>query len=180
MPEYEERRSAVIDMADLASRSGEVLGHSSWRRITQHDVDTFATLTGDEQWIHVEPERAKAGPFGATIAHGYFTLSLSTVFLDEVLSVSGAELVLNYGSERIRYPAPVPVDSRVRSLIELAAVKPIDGGVQTTYRLTFEVEGQAKPGCVADIVYRYYTDLPGRAHGTPGTPGAPGAAADSP
>lgn len=159
MPQHEVRPS-IIDMADLESRSGEVLGQSSWHRITQDGVSDFARLTGDEQWIHVDPERAKAGPFGATVAHGYFTLSLSTVFLDEVLTVSGAGLVLNYGSDRVRYPAPVPVDSRVRALIELAAVKPLDGGVQTTYRLTFEVEGQRKPGCVADIVYRYYADFP--------------------
>lgn len=165
MPQHEVRPS-IIAMADLESRSGEVLGQSSWRRITQEDVSAFARLTGDEQWIHVDPERAKAGPFGATVAHGYFTLSLSTLFLDEVLTVSGAGLVLNYGSDRVRYPAPVPVDSRVRALIELAAVKPLDGGVQTTYRLTFEVEGQRKPGCVADIVYRYYADFPGGRDGS--------------
>lgn len=165
MPAHEVSPSS-IDIADLASRSGDALGHSGWRHITQDEVTAFARLTGDEQWIHVDPERAKAGPFGATIAHGYFTLSLSTVFLDEVLTVTGAGLVLNYGSERVRYPSPVPVDSRVRALIELAAVKPLDGGVQTTYRLTFEVEGQRKPGCVADIVYRYYAKFPGRGDGS--------------
>lgn len=164
MPELDEPQS-VIDVADLSSRSGEVLGHSSWRQVTQHDVDTFATLTGDGQWIHVDPERAKSGPFGTAIAHGYFTLSLTTQFLDEVLSVTGTHLVLNYGSDRVRYPAPVPVGSRVRALVELATVKPVDGGVQTTYRLTFEVQGQPKPGCVADIVYRYYAEFP-----NPGTP----------
>ena len=152
---------AVLDVDELASRLGELLGHSSWRTITQDDVDTFARLTGDEQWIHVDPERAKAGPFGGTIAYGYFTLSLSTVFLDEVVTVKGAGLVLNYGSNRVRYPAPVPVGSRVRAAIELPSVEPIPGGVQTTFRLTFEVEGQKKPGCVADIVYRYYTEFPG-------------------
>ena len=160
MPQPEALTPFVVDMAELASRSGQVLGHSSWRRISQDEVSAFAQLTGDEQWIHVDPERAKAGPFGATVAHGYFTLSLSTVFLDEVLAVTGAGLVLNYGSDRVRYPAPVPVDSRVRALVELVAVKPLEGGVQTTYRLTFEVEGQHKPGCVADIVYRYYADFP--------------------
>jgi acyl dehydratase len=153
---------AVLDVDELASRRGESLGHSSWRTITQDDVDTFARLTGDEQWIHVDPERAKAGPFGGTIAYGYFTLSLSTVFLEEVVTVKGADLVLNYGSNRVRYPAPVPVGSRVRAAIELPSVEPVAGGVQATFRLTFEVEGQARPGCVADIVYRYYTDFPGR------------------
>lgn len=165
MPEHESRPS-VIDIAELASRSGDTLGHSAWRRITQDDVSAFARLTGDEQWIHTDPERAKAGPFGATIAHGYFTLSLATILLDEVLMVTGAGLVLNYGSDRVRYPAPVPVDSRVRALVELAAVKPLDGGVQTTYRLSFEVEGQRKPGCVADIVYRYYSEFPGGRDGS--------------
>ncbi len=160
MPELDELPRAVIDVADLASRAGQVLGHSSWRQVTQAEVDTFATLTGDEQWIHVDPHRAKSGPFGTAIAHGYFTLSLTTEFLDEVLSVTGTHLVLNYGSDRVRYPAPVPVGSRVRALVELATVKPVDGGVQTTYRLTFEVEGQPKPGCVADIVYRYYSEFP--------------------
>jgi acyl dehydratase len=153
---------AVLDVAELSSRRGGLLGQSSWRRITQDDVDTFGRLTGDEQWIHLDPERAKAGPFGGTIAYGYFTLSLSTVFLEEVVTVKGASLVLNYGSNRVRYPAPVPVGSRVRAAVELPAVEPIPGGVQATFRLTFEVEGSAKPGCVADIVYRYYTDFPGR------------------
>jgi len=150
-----------MDLPQLASRAGEVLGTSSWRRITQDEVDTFAELTGDKQWIHIDPERAAAGPFGTTIVYGYLTLSLATLFLDEVLSVEGAGLVLNYGSNRVRYPSPVPVDSRVRAVIELAAVDEISGGLQTTFRLTFEVEGTTKPGCVADIVYRYYDAFPG-------------------
>lgn len=152
---------AIVDVADLASLVGQTLGHSSWRETTQVDVDTFAHLTGDEQWIHIDPERARVGPFGATIAHGYFTLSRATQFLDEVLVVKGAGLVLNYGSDRVRYPAPVPVGSRVRALVELPAVTKIAGGVQTTFRLTFEIEGAKKPGCVADIVYRYYDAFPG-------------------
>ena len=159
----------VLDLTELASHVGEVLGHSSWRLVAQDDVDTFAALTGDDQWIHVDPERAKAGPFGATIAHGYFTLSLSTVFLDEVVSVKGADVVLNYGSDRVRYPAPVPVGSRIRAAIELPAVAEIAGGVQATFRLVYEVEGRPKPGCVADIVYRYYTTFPA----TPAAPGRP-------
>lgn len=166
MAQPEELAASVVDVGDLASRSGDVLGQSSWRAITQDEVDAFARLTGDDQWIHVDPERAEAGPFGATVAHGYFTLSLSTVFLDEVLSVRGASVVLNYGSDRVRYPAPVRVGSRVRATVELAEVKPLDGGAQATYRLTFEVEGQRKPGCVADIVYRYYTDFPGGRDGS--------------
>lgn len=152
--------NAVVHVMDLEARAGTVLGHSAWRTITQSEVDTFADLTGDRQWIHIDPERAKAGPFGGTIAYGYLTLSLATQFLDEVLTVEGAGLVLNYGSNRVRYPAPVPVGSRVRGLVQLQTVEPIAGGVQTVFRLTFEVEGQAKPGCVADIVYRYYADFP--------------------
>ena len=151
----------MFDLTELASHTGETLGQTSWRLVTQDDVDTFARLTGDDQWIHVDPERAKAGPFGTTIAHGYFTLSLSTIFLDEVVTITGATVVLNYGSNRVRYPAPVPVGSRIRATVELPAVEDIAGGVQATFRLVYEVEGQQKPGCVADIVYRYYTSLPG-------------------
>ncbi len=151
---------AVIPISDLPARAGEVLGHSWWRTITQADVDTFARLTGDGQWIHLDVERAAAGPFGGTIVYGYLTLSLATLFLDQVVTVEGAGLVLNYGSNRVRYPSPVPVGSKVRAEVTLAAVEPIPGGLQTTFRLLFEVEGQAKPGCVADIVYRYYHDFP--------------------
>jgi len=153
--------TAVMDVTELASRAGEVLGTSSWRQITQGEVDTFAELTGDKQWIHIDPERASAGPFGGTIVYGYLTLSLATLFLDEVLSVEGAGLVLNYGSNRVRYPSPVPVGSQVRARVELAAADEITGGLQATFRLTFEVEGTTKPGCVADIVYRYYEEFPG-------------------
>jgi acyl dehydratase len=152
----------VVHVTDLPSWTGKVLGHSRWRRIIQADVDAFAELTGDKQWIHIDPQRAAAGPFGGTIAYGYLTLSLATLFLDEVLAVEGAGLVLNYGSNRVRYPAPVPVGSAVRAGVEVQAVDEIAGGVQATFRLTFEVEGQAKPGCVADIVYRYYAEFPAR------------------
>jgi acyl dehydratase len=152
---------AVLDLSDMAAHAGQALGQTSWRLVTQDDVDTFAGLTGDDQWIHVDPERAKVGPFGTTIAHGYFTLSLSTIFLDEVVTIQGANVVLNYGSNRVRFPSPVPVGSRIRASVELPTVEDIPGGVQATYRLVYEVEGQPKPGCVADIVYRYYTTLPG-------------------
>ena len=151
----------VIHVTELADRAGTVIGHSSWRRITQDDVTAFARLTGDEQWIHVDPERAATGPFGTTIAHGYFELALSTEFLYEVVKVEGAAMILNYGSDRVRYPAPVPVGSRIRALVELPAVTGIPGGVQATFRLTYEVEGQKKPGCVADILFRYYEEFPG-------------------
>lgn len=151
----------VVLMSDLADRAGSILGRSSWRTVTQDEVTTFARLTGDEQWIHVDPERAAAGPFGTTIAHGYFTLALSTEFLYEVVRVEGAGLILNYGSDRVRYPSPVPVGSRIRAQIELPAVASVPGGVQVTFRLTYEVEGRRKPGCVADILFRYYEHAPG-------------------
>ena len=156
---------SIVPVSDLESYSGQHLGTTAWRLITQEDVDSFARMTGDDQWIHVDPERAKNGPFGATIAHGYFTLSLSTIFLDEVVTVTGADIVLNYGSNRVRYPAPVPVGSRVRAAVELAEADAIPGGVQAVYRLTYEAEGTANPVCVADIVYRYYSDLPTTAFG---------------
>jgi len=161
MPVHPVANPAVLGMSDLAHRCGELLGYSSWRTISQEDVDTFARLTGDEQWIHIDPERAAAGPFGGTIVYGYLTLSLATLLLDEVLTVEGAGLVLNYGSNRVRYPSPVPVGSRVRAAVTLVSAEPIQGGLQTIFGLVFEVEGQAKPGCVADIVYRYYDEFPG-------------------
>lgn len=153
----------VIDVADLAGWAGKTVGHSSWRRITQDEISTFARLTGDEQWIHVDPERAQDGPFGTTIAHGYYTLALSTEFLYEVVEVTGAGMILNYGSDRVRYPAPVPSGARIRALVEIPAVTPIPGGVQVVYRLTYEIEGGTKPGCVADILFRYYEAFPGAA-----------------
>ena len=153
----------IVPVDDLTSRTGEHLGTTAWRAISQQDVDEFAKLTGDDQWIHVDPDRAKDGPFGTTIAHGYFTLSLSTIFLDEVVTVTGAKVVLNYGSNKVRYPAPLPVGSKLRASIDLAQAEAIPGGVQAVYRLTYEVEGGKKPVCVADIVSRYYADLPSRA-----------------
>jgi acyl dehydratase len=152
----------IIELSDLSAHAGRSLGTSSWRSVTQEDIDTFARLTGDQQWIHVDPARAAAGPFGATIAHGYFTLALSTVFLYELVEVTGAALILNYGSNRVRYPTPVPVGSNVRAAIEVAEVDAIPGGVQVVYRLTYEREGATKPACVADIVFRYYTAVPGK------------------
>ncbi|MGH9177399.1 MAG: MaoC family dehydratase [Acidimicrobiales bacterium] len=154
--------TATIELADLSAHEGQTLGPTAWRTITQDDVDAFARLTGDDQWIHVDRERAASGPFGTTIAHGYFTLSLSTIFLDEVVKVTGADVVLNYGSDRVRYPAPTPAGAKVRAAVDLVEVRPLDGGAQAIWRLTYEVDGGRKPVCVADIVYRYYTELPAR------------------
>jgi acyl dehydratase len=160
-PDIEPATGLIVDLDELRSRAGQFLGNSLWHTVSQEDVDTFAALTGDHQWIHVDPQRAASGPFGGTIAYGYLTLSLATVALDEVVGVKGAEVVLNYGADRVRFPAPVPTGSRVRAGVELTAVDELPGGVQTHYKLTFEVEGQAKPGCVAEILFRYYTEFPG-------------------
>jgi acyl dehydratase len=140
----------------LQDRLGEKLGVSEWVTIEQDKVTAFAKLTGDEQWIHVDPERAKSGPFGTTVQHGFLTLGLSTGLLDQVFTVSDIGLVLNYGLNRVRFPAPLPVGARVRMHVTMAEAQPLDGGVQVVYHLEYEVEGQAKPCCVADLVFRYY------------------------
>jgi acyl dehydratase len=119
-------------------------------------VNLFAEATGDRQWIHVDEERAASGPFGRTIAHGYLTLSLAPALLWEVLDVAGASLVVNYGLDKVRFPAPVTIPSRVRLGIELAHVESFGEGLQVGLAATFEVEGSAKPCCVAQILFRYY------------------------
>jgi acyl dehydratase len=144
----------------LRERLGQEVGVSSWRRVEQQDIDTFAALTGDEQWIHVDPERAKDGPFGATVQHGFLTLGLATGLLWEVCTVEGFGVILNYGLNKVRFPAPLRVGSRIRMHVEVADVKELDApggtGAEAVYRLTYEVEGQQKPCCVADLVFRYY------------------------
>jgi acyl dehydratase len=150
-----------IDVEELKGRTGQSLGFSPWRVITQDQVDGFAEATGDHQWIHTDPERAKSGPFGTTIAHGFMTLSLIPALLDEVMSVGGAGLVVNYGANRVRFPAPVPVGARVRAGLDLAAVEEVAGGVQAEFRVTVEVENSPKPACVAEILFRYYRATPG-------------------
>ncbi|WP_395728638.1 MaoC family dehydratase [Nakamurella sp.] len=141
---------------DLLDLPGTVLGTSSWVDITQDQVDTFAVATGDHQWIHVDPQRAKGGPFGGTIAHGYLTLSLAPMFLAEVVRVQHCSEVLNYGVNKVRFPAPVPVGSRVRSVITLtAATERPGGGVEATFGLRYEIEGAGRPPCIAETVYLY-------------------------
>jgi acyl dehydratase len=135
---------------------GTSLGASGWLEIDQARIDAFAAATGDFQWIHVDPVRAKDGPFGKTIAHGYLTFSLVNMFLPELFRAE-ARLGVNYGADRLRFPAPVPVGSRVRAVGELAKAEALaDNAVQTTVRVTIEIEGGGKPGCVADILGRYY------------------------
>jgi acyl dehydratase len=144
----------------LQDRVGQEVGVSGWRTVTQEDVDTFADLTGDRQWIHVDPERAKSGPYGTTIQHGFLTLGMATGLLWEVCTVDGFGRILNYGLNRVRFPAPVRVGSRIRMHVQVAEVTELDSqegrGAEAVYRLTYEVEGEPKPCCVADLVFRYY------------------------
>lgn len=139
----------------LNQRAGTELGVSDWVTVTQDDVTTFARLTGDEQWIHVDPSRAQAGPFGSAVAHGFLTLSLATGLLWNVAVVENVTAVLNYGLNRVRFPAPVRVGSRLRVRVTLSEVRELDGGAEAIYHLVYEVEGEAKPPCVADLVFRY-------------------------
>ncbi len=148
--------TTVIDIAELASKVGEHLGYSRWQTITQEQVNLFADATGDHQWIHVDPERAKSGPFGGPIAHGYLTLSLIPVLLGQVLVVEGISMAVNYGANKVRLPAPVPVGSELRLGVTLASVEEVHGGVQVTLDALFEVKDAAKPSCVAQVVYRFY------------------------
>ena len=143
--------------ADLENAVGKQLGVSDWLEIDQQRIDKFADATGDHQWIHVDPERATNGPFGATIAHGYLTQSLVNYFLPQIVEVHGISMGVNYGANRIRFPAPVPVGSRIRGSAELLGVEETkDGGVQATIRVTVEIEGSERPGCVIDTISRYY------------------------
>jgi acyl dehydratase len=149
------RRFADVT-ALLETPVGTPLGETPWREVPQSQVDAFATTTGDDQWIHVDVERAAGGPFGGTVAHGMLTLSLVPVMVGEVVEV-GARYGLNYGFERVRFPAPLRVGSAVRGRVELRAVVPVDGGVRATFGVTVEVRGAdgtvgAKPVCVADSV----------------------------
>lgn len=138
---------------DLA---GQHLGYTEWHRIDQKQIDLFAEATGDHQWIHVDPERAATGPFKTTIAHGYLTLSLAPVYLGEVMTVEGASMGVNYGCNKVRFPAPVPVGSNLRLGVAVAEAEDVAGGVQVVLDLTFETEGSDKPSCVAQVVYRYF------------------------
>jgi acyl dehydratase len=146
----------AVHVTDLPTLKGKDIGHSRWVEITQDQISTFARLTGDEQWIHVDAERAAEGRFGSTIAHGFFVLSLSTGFVYELLEVSGTTQILNYGLNRVRFPSPTPVGSRVRMGLRVADVADVSGGYQVTFGLTFERDGQEKPVCAAELLFRYY------------------------
>ena len=146
----------VDGIENFHSLVGKHLGYSEWHEITQEQVNLFADATDDHQWIHVDPERAKDGPFGRTIAHGYLTLSLGPGLLGEVVVVKGMSLGVNYGATKVRFPSPVPVGAKLRLGVEVATVEDVKDGVQVALDLTFEVEGSDKPSCVAQVVYRYF------------------------
>ncbi len=140
------------DIADFERAVGSHLGTSEWHTVTQKQIDLFAEATGDHQWIHVDPERAAHGPFGSTVAHGYLTVSLIPRLAAEIFEVQGLRMAVNYGSNRIRFPSPVPADSRIRASAELVSVRREDRGAQVTVRVTVERDGSERPACVAEVV----------------------------
>jgi acyl dehydratase len=149
--------TTVSGLSGLAELAGRDLGASEWLEITQERVDRFAEATGDHQWIHVDPERAATGPFGTTIAHGYLTLSLIIPLWTELLRIEGVRMAVNYGLNRVRFPAPVPVGSKVRLAATVAEARPVAGdGVEIVADFTVEIDGAGKPAAVAQAVYRYY------------------------
>lgn len=137
---------------ELEAAAGTHLGYSDWHEITQGQVNLFADATGDHQWIHVDPQRAAHGPFGTTIAHGYLTLSLVPLFAGEVYSVEGVRMAVNYGTNKVRFPTPVPVGSKVRGSVNLDSVTASPMGYTVTATVTVEIEGSAKPACVAQTL----------------------------
>lgn len=143
---------------DMEAAVGQRLGESEWLLIDQARINLFADATGDHQWIHVDPERAKTGPFGTTIAHGYLTMSLVNMFLPQIIDVQGISMGVNYGADKMRFPSPVKVNSRVRGVGELIAVEHVKGGIQSTVRVTVEIEGSDRPACVVDTISRYYPE----------------------
>ncbi|MGI8679781.1 MAG: MaoC family dehydratase [Jatrophihabitans sp.] len=143
---------------ELAAVVGDTIGHSEWVRVDQHAINLFADATGDHQWIHVDPERAADGPFKTTIAHGFMTLALLPRLWAQMYRVEGVKMGVNYGLNKVRFPSPVPVDSRVRSESSVVSVEELGGGVyQVTLSTTVEIENSPKPACVAESVVRYIT-----------------------
>ena len=143
-------------LAELAALAGQEITVTDWYEVTQQHINQFADATGDHQWIHVDAERAKAGPFGTTIAHGYLTLSLLAGFFDRALSVKDVRMGINYGLNKVRFMGPVPSGSRLRVRVALLVSEPIEGGLQMAWKCTIEREGQEKPVCVAEPLSRLY------------------------
>ena len=146
----------ISSLDEARAKAGEELGVSDWHDVTQDAIDAFAKVTGDDQWIHVDPQRATQTPFGGTIAHGYYTLSLHPVLAKQVFEFEGFAFAVNYGLNRVRFPAPLPVGNRVRMRVTLVDVEDVLGGAQITMKLTFEGEGALKPVCVAESLTRVY------------------------
>ncbi len=145
-----------VHLADLEGAAGQPLGPTDWLRMEQSRIDQFADATDDHQWIHVDAQRAKEGPFGATIAHGYLTLALVNKFLPDLIAVQGASMGVNYGCGKVRFPAPVPTGARIRALGEVVEVAEVKGGKQMIVRVTVEIEEQQRPACVVDTISRFY------------------------
>jgi acyl dehydratase len=137
---------------ELRGAVGSHVGHSAWHSVPQEQIDLFARATGDHQWIHVDQAKAAAGPFGTPIAHGYLTLSLLPMLLDEVFTVENVKMGVNYGANKLRFPAPVPVDSRLRACVEVRGVTPSALGFVVEYLVTIEIEGGSKPACVVEML----------------------------
>jgi len=147
----------ITGLEELKAAEGEELGVSDWHEVSQDDINAFADATGDHQWIHVDPERAKDTPFGSTIAHGYYTLSLAPKLAAEVFEMEGFAFAINYGLNKVRFPAPMPVGEKVRMRAKVANLEDVPGGAQMTMALTFERDGADKPVCVAESLVRVYT-----------------------
>jgi acyl dehydratase len=139
-------------IADLEKAVGTHLGYSEWHTVNQDQIDAFAAATGDHQWIHVDPAKAAEGPFGSTVAHGFLTLSLVPMLTWQVYKVEGVTMAVNYGADKLRFPSPVPVGSRVRAAVELTSVTPNKLGYQVDTRVTIELDGSDKPACVVDML----------------------------
>ena len=143
------------DIGELAAAAGEELGSSDWVVVDQERIDAFADATGDHQWIHVDPARAAEGPFGGTIAHGLLTLSLLPTFQHQIYRVDGVRMAVNYGLNKVRLPAPVPVGAKLRATSKLVEVEQLEGAVQAVVATSIEIEGGAKPACVVESIVRY-------------------------
>ena len=142
--------------AALLDAVGQHLGYSDWETISQQRINQFADATGDHQWIHVNPEKAAEGPFGTTIAHGYLTLSMANLFLPQIMQVDNTSMGVNYGCEKVRFPAAVPVDSRLRGGGEIISAEEVKGSVQVVVRMTIEIESGERPACVLDTISRFF------------------------
>ena len=146
----------IESIDQLKTLVGEHLGHSEYFTVDQERVNLFADATGDHQWIHVDVEKAKAGPFGGPIAHGYLTLSLGPVLIPQVFSVGGVAMGVNYGTNKVRFVSPVPVGARIRAGVKVLNVEDTAGGARVTLETTFECEGAPKPACIAEVIFQYF------------------------